>query len=97
MKAKYGMQDGDIYNFDETGFIIGMIRILTVIMRANRVRKPKAVQPGNREWAIAIVCVNGNGYAIPPFLVVQGCNHLANWYTQANLSDDWIIRTTFNG
>jgi hypothetical protein len=25
MRAKYGIQDGDFYNFDETGFMMGMV------------------------------------------------------------------------
>ena len=35
--AKYGITDSDLYNFDETGFITGVIcGSLIVIMRANR-------------------------------------------------------------
>jgi hypothetical protein len=30
-KAKYGICDEDIYNFDETGFQIGQVRSATVI------------------------------------------------------------------
>lgn len=53
MRAKYGIQDCDLYNFDETGFMMG-----------------KAIQPGNREWATAITCVSGDGFNVPPFLLV---------------------------
>ena len=35
MRAKYGMVDGDFYNFDETGFLIGQITPGMVITRAN--------------------------------------------------------------
>ncbi|KFY79971.1 hypothetical protein V499_01120 [Pseudogymnoascus sp. VKM F-103] len=56
-----------------------------------------AVQPGNREWATAIVCINGEGRSVPPFLVVQGVNHLANWYTESGLPHDWAIKPTSNG
>jgi hypothetical protein len=34
---------------------------------------------------------------VPPFLVVQGVNHLANWYTESGLSHDWAIKPTSNG
>jgi hypothetical protein len=78
MRAKYGVVDTDIYNFDETGFMMGVICPGIVITRADRRGRGKAVQPGNREWATAIVCINGEGGSIPPFLVVQGVNHLAN-------------------
>lgn len=49
-----------------------------VITRADRIGKPKSVQPGNREWATAIVCISGDGDAMPPYLIVQGRHHLAN-------------------
>lgn len=97
MRAKYGIQDCDFYNFDETGFMMGMIRPSMVITRSDRVGKPKKVQPGNREWATAIVCVAGDGYTMPPVLAVSGRYHLANWYSQTDLPDDWIIKTTSNG
>jgi hypothetical protein len=47
--AKYGIADADIYNFDETGFIMGQITALMVVTSSNRKGKPKLAQPGNRE------------------------------------------------
>jgi hypothetical protein len=68
-----------------------------VVTRADRRGQSKAIQPGNREWATAIVCINGEGGSIPPFLVVQGVNYLANWYTESGLPHDWVIKPTNNG
>jgi hypothetical protein len=96
MRAKYSIQDGDFYNFDKTGFMMGMVRPGMVIMQADRVGKPKSIQPGNREWVTAICCIAGDGYTMPPFLVVQGHFHLANWFAQAQVPDDWAIKTTAN-
>ena len=78
MKAKYGIQDCDIWNFDETGFMIGVISSSMVVTRSDRRGKRKRIQPGNREWATAIACINAEGRDIPPFLVVKGTVHLAN-------------------
>jgi hypothetical protein len=49
MQAKYNIVDSDIYNFDETGFIIGQIVPGIVITRVDRRSKNKIVQPSNRE------------------------------------------------
>lgn len=49
MKAKYGIQDGDFYDFDETGFMMGVISASMVVTRADRKRISKSIQPGNRE------------------------------------------------
>lgn len=97
MWAKYGIQDCDFYNFDETGFMMGVICAGMVVTRADRCGRGKAVQPGNREWATAIVCVNSEGWSVPPFLVVQGVNHLSSWYTEGGLPYDWVIKPTSNG
>jgi hypothetical protein len=49
MRAKYGIVDSDFYNFDETGFMMGIISPAMVVTRADRRGRGKAVQPGNRE------------------------------------------------
>jgi hypothetical protein len=47
--VKYGIVDVDIYNFDETGFMIGIILIAIVVTSSERAGRVKAKQPGNRE------------------------------------------------
>jgi hypothetical protein len=49
MRAKYKILDYNLYNFDETGFMIGIICPIIVITRADRRGRNKAIQPGNRE------------------------------------------------
>lgn len=97
MKAKFGILNCDFYNFDETGFMMGIICPAMVVTGASRSGRSKAVQPGNREWATAIACINSEGWNVPPFLVVQGKTHLANWYTDGGLPHDWVIKPTSNG
>jgi len=41
--AKYGIIDDDLYNFDETGFIMGVIIAAMVIIHADRQGKAKFV------------------------------------------------------
>ena len=52
--AKYGITLADIYNFDETGFMMGIIQSGMVVTDTDRRGKPKSVQPGNREWITVI-------------------------------------------
>ncbi|KAL2885147.1 hypothetical protein HOO65_080097 [Ceratocystis lukuohia] len=95
--AKYGISLADIYNFDETGFMMGVIATGMVVTSAERHGKAKLVQPGNREWVTVIQAINAEGWAIAPFIVVAGQYHLASWYRESNLPDDWAITTTHNG
>lgn len=97
IQAKYSVVDTDIYNFDKTSFMIGQICPRMVVIYTNQCGRSKAVQPGNREWATAIICIDGEGGSILPFLVVQGAYHLANWYTKSGLPYNWVIKPANNG
>ncbi|EKG08938.1 DDE superfamily endonuclease CENP-B-like protein [Macrophomina phaseolina MS6] len=48
--AKYGIVDGDMYNFDEAGFLMGMIAAGMVVTASEQCTRSKTVQSGNREW-----------------------------------------------
>jgi hypothetical protein len=95
--AKYGIDLADIYNFDEVGFMMGVIANGMVVTGTERRARPKLVQPGSREWITVIQAINAEGWAIPPFIIGAGQYHLANWYRDSNLPDDWAIATSPNG
>ena len=97
IKAKYGILDNDTYNFDEAGFMMGVISTGAVVTASERRTRPKSVQQGNREWTTAIQCINAMGWAIPPFIIFQGKHHLSAWYKEGNLPQDWVIAVSENG
>jgi hypothetical protein len=75
-KAKYGILDDDTYNFDETGFIMGMIFAGMVVTTSEGLTRAKLALPGNREWSTVIQAVNALGWAVPPFIIVAAQYHL---------------------
>jgi hypothetical protein len=62
-KAKYGITDEDTYNFDETGFMVGVIKGQMVFTGSEKRGNPKRIQPGNRGWVTDIQRVNAKGWA----------------------------------
>ena len=64
--------DDDIYNFDETGFMIGKILSQLVITGLEGYGKKKRIQPGNREWVTVIQGVGALGRRLPPFVIFVG-------------------------
>jgi hypothetical protein len=94
---KYGIDASDIYNFDETGFMMGVISTGMVVTAAERREKAKSAQPGNREWATVIQGINSQGWAVPPFIIVAGQYHLSAWYENSPLPSDWVIAVSDNG
>ncbi|EED24197.1 conserved hypothetical protein [Talaromyces stipitatus ATCC 10500] len=63
--SQYGILPEDIYNFDETGFAMGVCATAKVITGSDRYARPKLLQPGNREWVTAIEATNSTGWALP--------------------------------
>jgi hypothetical protein len=59
--AKYGIQLYDIWNFDKTGFIMGMISSGMVVIGLEKLGRLKLVQPGNRKWITIIQAINAEG------------------------------------
>jgi len=60
-KAKYGILDKDVYNFNKAGFLIGIISTGAVVTDSERQVQPKSVQQGNWEWTTVIQGVNAIG------------------------------------
>jgi hypothetical protein len=48
LKAKYGILVDDVWNFDETGFQMGIASTARVITRPEKQIRPKTKQPWNR-------------------------------------------------
>jgi hypothetical protein len=95
--AKYAIQESDIYNFDETGFMMGVISTGMVVTSSDGRKQAKKTQPGNREWVTVIQAVSSVGYAVPPFLVMAGKNHLESWYDEVDFPPQWRAGVTSNG
>lgn len=95
--AKYGIVEEDIYNFDEAGFLMGVIATAKVVTSSESRNRPKTAQPGNREWVSIIQGISSYGWAIPPFIIFKGANHLSAWYEDSSLPQDWVITLSENG
>jgi hypothetical protein len=74
-RQTYGVLDQDIYNFDETGFMMGVAATSKVVTSSERVGRAIVVQPGNREWVTVIECVNALGWSLPAFVILAGKAH----------------------
>ena len=75
---------------------MGKISAQLVVTSSERARRPKAIQPGSREWATVIQGINAAGWAIPPYIILAARNHVSTWYEE-DLPRDWIISVSDNG
>jgi hypothetical protein len=93
----HGILDDDIYNFDETGFAMGIIATSKVITLDEMVGKPKLLQPGNREWVTSIEAVNAMGWALPPMIIFKAGTYSSDWFEIPEVPIDWRLQTSPNG
>ena len=91
----YGIDPDDIYNFDETGFAMGLITTAKVITRREFYGRRSLLQPGNRAWVTTIECINASGWALPPCVIFKGKVFIESWFE--GLPDDWRLEVSPNG
>jgi hypothetical protein len=96
-KAKYGVRDDDVHNFNETGFQMGVISSMKVVTGAERCARPNLIQPGAREWVTVIQSVCAAGYATPPFIIYKGRVHISAWYEETSIPRNWKLSVSENG
>jgi hypothetical protein len=94
-RVAYGIADQDTFNFDETGFMMGVASTSKVVTSSDTIGRATVVQPGNREWVTTIECINASGWCIPPFVILSGKLHQASWYQ--DLPPDWAVAVSDNG
>ncbi|KAJ5737298.1 uncharacterized protein N7483_002423 [Penicillium malachiteum] len=92
---KNGIQPEDIYNFDETGFAMGLISAQKVVTRQECYGRRSILQPGNREWVTAIEAICADGYSLPPCVIFKEKVAIASWFD--NLPKDWRFEISANG
>lgn len=92
---QYGIDPDDVYNFDETGFAMGLTATAKVITRSEYYGRRSLLQPGNREWVTVIECTNAAGWALPPCVIFKGKVFIESWFD--GLPDDWRFEISPNG
>jgi hypothetical protein len=92
---KYGINPADTYNFDETGFRIGMGRHQKIITRDPKAR-PYIESSTNRESITLIEAVSGDGYTLPPMVILSATTHRENWYPPG-LEDNYLVGVSDSG
>ncbi len=99
IRIEYGINDLDTYNFDETGFAMGIAHPgASKVVIADTIGRATVIQPGDRRWTTVIECINAGGWALPPFIILEGKVHLEAWYRDnSHLPGDWAIAVSDNG
>ena len=93
---EYKIEIGDIYNFDETGFRIGVGRDQWIITRDPN-RQSYLGSSTNRELVTVCETISGDGADLRPMIIVPGIIHQAVWYANTSIPDNYLVGTSETG
>jgi hypothetical protein len=71
-RQAYSVLDDDVYNFDETGFMMGVAATSKVVTSSDTTGRAVTVQPGDRDWVTTVECINASGWCLPPLVILSG-------------------------
>jgi hypothetical protein len=77
----------NIYNFDETGFILGQQPSYTRSIGRKRAR---AEVSSTQESLTSIEYISADGFALLPFFIFTGSVLLERWFDES-LNPDWVV------
>jgi hypothetical protein len=92
--AKHGITDYDIYNFDETGFQIGVSKDQWIITRDPR-GKQYIASSSNRDYATIVEAINAAGFSIPPYIILSAQCKQWGWFDE--IEPDYEVQTSETG
>ena len=100
--AKYHIQPCNIYNWDEKGFLIGLLRTLKRIVPINAIKDGRslgAAQDGSREFISLLACISAAGKVLPPALIYEGSTFdlQDTWVDDVKEKDEVYFASTKNG
>ena len=91
-----GIQAGDCWNMDKSGFQIGMGRNQKVITK-DIYQQSYIGSVSNRKLVTVVEAISGGGKTIPPHIILSGKVHQECWYTCTSLEEDTLISMLNSG
>ena len=93
---KYKIKTRFIFNMNEKGFLIGLIRKSMKVIISSSEKNAFLRQPGNRQTVTVVEAIGTGGQDIPPMVILKGEHHLFGWYKKA-LPPGWVTAISPNG
>ncbi|KAI0996220.1 hypothetical protein K3495_g11959 [Podosphaera aphanis] len=79
-RDKWGILPEDIYNFDETGYMIGMLNNGFIVIVPTDCEEVFINKPSNRELVIATECCS-IVYYVPPMIIHSSASYLRKYFS----------------
>ena len=73
--SKYSIPPSNIWNFDESGFAMGVLGSSMIVTGINSTNKQTSIQTKNQKWTTAIEAIKAEGAALLPMIIFKGKLH----------------------
>ncbi|KAJ6436476.1 pol-like protein [Purpureocillium lavendulum] len=94
--ASRGIRRDNIWNFDETGFMVGYLQKGTFLWTFNEVERPVLTDSHETVSVTAVEAISAAGNCIPPFLILPGVQIPVRWIDN-ELDGDTVLTTSPKG
>ncbi|KJZ70765.1 hypothetical protein HIM_09849 [Hirsutella minnesotensis 3608] len=91
-----GITRDNVWNFDETGFMVGYLQKGTFLWTFSEIERPVLTDAHDTVSVTAIEAVSAAGKTIPSFLIIPGVQLKVRWFDN-NLDGDTVITTSPKG
>ena len=91
-----GIQAGDCWNMDKSGFQIGMGQSQKIITK-DVCQQSYIGSVSNHELVTVVEAISGGGKVIPPQIILSGKIHQECWYTCTSLEEDALVSVSDSG
>ena len=93
---KYGIQERDTYNYDESGFRIGIGRDHYIVTREWDTIHTTGSKT-TRDSVTLSETISGDGETIAPMIILPGVEHQARFYTETSIENKTLVALTDTG
>jgi hypothetical protein len=93
----FGIQKQDVWNFDETGFRVGIGGKQLVIVTRYSNAKIFHGDADDREHLTSGEFISAGGRSIPPFVIMKGKLHMEKFYFEGGFDDNTTVAVSDSG
>jgi hypothetical protein len=93
---EFGIAREDLYNFDETGFRIGIANSRRIVITHTTTKYVFLADPNNRDFITSVEYICGNGTAIKPMIILKDSVFLEKHFDN-NLNDSILFAYSETG
>ena len=97
IKAKYGILPCDEYNFDESGFRIGIGGAQWIITRVSDNKRLHSASETNRDFASVLEAISGDGVALDPAVIIKGAQIMHQHLNNTDIPDGYMLGAQTRG